>query len=477
MQNSYEYEEEINILDLFFYCLSHWKSILAALLIGAVLGGGFVVMQSVGSKQGQADVAVTEEAKVSDDVLKKQLTEQLYQITEQRMADLEGYLEETRLLDLNPYDLYQGAITFKITAAQSELSAVQGAVYSYVLDGQLFAEIQEQTGLYTSRDLQQLITIPEQKMGVDGAVSIENFLISGDGRDGSGTLAVTVLSGSEEEAQQLLAQIETSVSAYLKSLKGQYDVNEVAVLESVITQTQSTKLADYQDALRTRIVNEKKNLSTYLTELEGMEDISEEVQDASQTVNTGVSKKKLVIYTVLGAMVGCIGMGGLWILVYFLGGRLFAVSNLEGKFRVKTLGTIHDFQGLKALNLWIAQKRGGIYSSLPLEEQRKIALLNVKNELKKDSTIQNVFLASSLGGGLAEAATLKAGLEAEGYTVQDCANVIGRADVLEKASKCDAVVVLESTEASKTALVAEEVAVLQDYVKNVVGMVVVGNKA
>ena len=42
MNNHYdEYEEEIDLIKLMFYCLSKWKSMIAVLLVGIVLGVGF----------------------------------------------------------------------------------------------------------------------------------------------------------------------------------------------------------------------------------------------------------------------------------------------------------------------------------------------------------------------------------------------------------------------------------------------------
>lgn len=46
---NYEYEEEIDLLKLIFFCMSKWKSIIACVLAGAVLGGALAMVTSKGN--------------------------------------------------------------------------------------------------------------------------------------------------------------------------------------------------------------------------------------------------------------------------------------------------------------------------------------------------------------------------------------------------------------------------------------------
>ena len=73
---SYEDEAEINLIDLMFYLLKQWKTLIVAALIGAVLGGAiYVVKKSSADKAAAALEAEMEDAKtgVEDDETVEQL--------------------------------------------------------------------------------------------------------------------------------------------------------------------------------------------------------------------------------------------------------------------------------------------------------------------------------------------------------------------------------------------------------------------
>lgn len=184
--------------------------------------------------------------------------------------------------------------------------------------------------------------------------------------------------------------------------------------------------------------------------------------------------KNLVLYTVIGAFLGGVASAGVWFVVFFAGGKLYAVADMERKFRTKVLGTVAVCDKKNPIDKWLFNKMNGLYSQFDKAEQEKIVLLNIKNELKKNEEIKKVMLVSSLGESISEAAQfIKTGLEEAGYTVSNCVNVIGRPDVMESAAEYDAAIVVENTTKSSTKLVAEENDVIKEYMNNSLYMVMV----
>jgi len=190
--------------------------------------------------------------------------------------------------------------------------------------------------------------------------------------------------------------------------------------------------------------------------------------------HSGVSIKEIVLFAVLGSFLGGACITGIWMLVYFLGRKLYTVTDMERKFGVKLLGIVYDTQEYKGPDRWIARKRGGIYSSLSKEEQQEIVLSNVKNELKKNGIEGGrIFLSSSLGATMEEAADfLIQGLKAAGYEIEACRNILGHADALEQLQQCHATLVAENPEETRVELLTEELNVLREYAGNITGMVV-----
>ena len=88
---SYEDEAEINLLDLMFYLLKQWKTLVAAVLIGAVIGGGiYVAKKSSADRAAEELTAQMEEAKttVEDEQTVAELREN-YQISEDVETNME----------------------------------------------------------------------------------------------------------------------------------------------------------------------------------------------------------------------------------------------------------------------------------------------------------------------------------------------------------------------------------------------------
>lgn len=69
--NNYEYEREIDLLDLFFYWLKHWKSFLAVLVAALVIGGGMYMVfgpdKAADSQPAQKTTEAADEKSDSDE--------------------------------------------------------------------------------------------------------------------------------------------------------------------------------------------------------------------------------------------------------------------------------------------------------------------------------------------------------------------------------------------------------------------------
>lgn len=175
--------------------------------------------------------------------------------------------------------------------------------------------------------------------------------------------------------------------------------------------------------------------------------------------------KEIALYAVIGAFLGGVASATVWFVVFFAGGKLYSVSDIERKFRTKVLGSVAVCDKKNPIDKWLFHKMNGLYSQFSKEEQEKIVLLNIKNELKKNEKIKKVMLVSSLGDAFSEAAQfIKTGLEESGYIVSDFVNVIGRPDVMENATEYDVAIVVENSDESNSKIVAIENDVIREYI-------------
>lgn len=459
MSNYDKYEEEINIFTLLWFVLSKWKSILIVAIIGLVLGAGYAAMSAPEAVETPAVEGTSEQEK---EPTANVIAEQAYETTLEKVESLENYLAEAAIMEMNPYELYKGTVTYVIDDTYKDLAGINTAIYSFVWDGALMADL-EKVGPYGVKELECLVGLLQ---GTSSQTVLNENAI------GQVTTRITICAQDEKEAQELLTQIDSSMTIYLNTLLNEQDIAGYEMLSMDIKETTSTAVADYQANMRSKYDSEKANLATYKTNMDTVG-----ATGVTTTANSGISKTTLIKYGGAGFVVGVALAIIIWIVIYCLGGKLYTVINVEDKYGVKCIGSIHNFEKLNLIDRWIACKRGGVYSSLPLEEQRKLVFLNLRNELSKTENIKTVFLASSLGEILEEAAILRSMLQDAGYAVEGCENVIGKVDAIERASKCDATVIFESKKTSKTALVEAEISVLNEHVNHVLGMIVVENKA
>ncbi|MGN1157352.1 MAG: hypothetical protein ACI4TK_14345 [Agathobacter sp.] len=461
MQNIYEgYEEGINFIDMLWFCVSRWKSIVAIGLIGLILGCGFSILKSP-----ENTINIEDQGNENGDAAYElELTEQLVTLTEQRLLEIQNYVENSKLMKINPYDLYQGTISYRINALQGELDAINDTLYSFVKNGKLAEQLENETGLYESKDLSQMMSFVQN--GAD-VVAITDM-----NTPGQISVTITLLGKTQGETEILLAQTQKAIDLYLNELKGEYNVNNFSVLEMTVVNTQSTVLAEYQDKIRTKIYNEQQSLRGYMSVLKEVDDID----IFAQTEYQGINKKEMVLYGGIGFVVGCFIAIAVWILLFCMGQKLCSISNLEVKFNVKQFGTIQELKKLNIIDRWIAKKRGKIYGALSVEEQRNLVFFNVMNEIKKKDTIKKICLISSLNDCMEEASLLKENLESEGFVVEKYSNIIGNTMALKKVMMCDAAIVLENKDVSKTILVQEEINLLKEHVDNVLGLILVNGK-
>lgn len=357
---NYEYEEEIDLRKLIYFCMSKWKSIIACAIVSAILAGVLAIFTSYNNTADGINSDIKEAS----------------------------YMQNVSIISSD-----EAVYTSFINAFYNS-----GVLYEALINGENI----------------------DEDFNIKDKVILQN------------TNLFSVYGISEKEVEyytdKTLAAIEENISILHEDLK-------YVVVESEIFELEESVDTAVEDA---------KNL------------------------------KDIIIYAVIGAFWGGVVSAGVWFVVFFAGGKLYAVADIERKFRTKVLGSIAVCDKKNPIDKWLFYKLNGLYSQFSKDEQEKIVLLNIKNELKKNEGIKKVMLVSSLGEIINEAAQfIKTGLEEAGYIVSNVSNVIGRPDVMESATEYDVAIIMENTNKSNAKLVAEENNVIREYMNNSLYMVIV----
>lgn len=185
---SYEDEAEINLIDLMFYLLKQWKTLIAAVLIGAVIGGGiYAAKKSSADRAAEELTAQMEEAKttVEDEQTVAELREN-YQISEDVETNMElayqyrqlyrkqlEYNQNSPIMQMNPSAVYSGELEYYISAGYD--TGMIALLYQNILNSNgILEELKEAADLdYQEQYIRELIGCSVSREN-DSTINVNN---------------------------------------------------------------------------------------------------------------------------------------------------------------------------------------------------------------------------------------------------------------------------------------------------------------
>lgn len=151
-------EREIDLLDMIADILSHWRGLLAALIIGAILMGGLSYVKSYRNVQRIQSVEQEVLNRQSVDNQIAQLEQQLtptQALTVQALIEQEkanarqkAYLENSLSMQLDPEQIAERDLIYSITMENPEQSCLLTQVYTDLINStSMYQWIEEKTGI------------------------------------------------------------------------------------------------------------------------------------------------------------------------------------------------------------------------------------------------------------------------------------------------------------------------------------------
>ena len=131
-------EMEIDLIDFLFYLLRRWKSLVAMILLGAVLGSAFYVVKTTKSSNAAVEVYQPD----ADTEANMKLAAQYRKLYDQQM----DYNEHSIVMQMDPNQVYEGTLTYYLAAG--EQTRLLGQLYTNVInDENVIAELKKAAGL------------------------------------------------------------------------------------------------------------------------------------------------------------------------------------------------------------------------------------------------------------------------------------------------------------------------------------------
>lgn len=483
---------EIDLLDMIADVLSHWRGMIVALVLGAVLLGGVSYTRSFRTVQiaQQQEPVVQDEATVQTQLsqLERNLDAKsqavvLTVLDDEKEYDLKKtYSENSIYMKLNPLQAAQTELIYQVQTADVSMDGQLGALYTSLLNNVgLYDWVAQQTGIEAgyvgeliSAEPVSCLTIPSKEMTL-GTNCVKVSILQSD-TEACQKLAEAVKAYISEEQKQLNNELgqhvlvlvsETTGSVMNKDLMNDQIKcrNEIASLQSTIAATK----ADFTE--------EQKKYYELLTweEAEHSEQPEQPAQNVTAEENPvptpAVSKK----YVSLGAVLFVFVYAVVICMVYIFNTKLRVSDELQSIYGIPQIGLVVRESCRKVfLDKWVDSLRHYGKRKFTAEQSMELAFAAIKIAAVKNGLNNICLMGCNMSAGADKVCeSLKAALEKEQIGVSVLDNVLYDAEAMEKMDAMQGAVLVEKAGSTLYNEVAGELELLKRQDIRVLGGIIV----
>lgn len=486
-------EREIDLLDMIADILSHWRGLLVALIIGAVLMGGFSYVKSY--RNIQSTPTVEEEPELDELAVEEQLTQLEDSLSDSEKAAVlttvddereylykDKYFQESVYMQLDPLDIVQTELVYRIQAEDEGLAQHLGTLYKNIVGGVgLYDWVEQQTGIDAAYAAELISVSTNPEIFVRNGANIST---------GSDNLKVTVIQKDEETCGQLAAAVSSYMEQQQKNLVKELGNHELILLSEtsgkIISTDMMARQIDYGNQvsnLRSGIASAKAGFTAdqqkYYDLLTGEEETREAEMDQKDTTteeepvlaSPSVSKK----YVLLGAVLFAFVYAGILFLIYIFNSKIRVSDELQSLYHIPLIGVVVKNSKKKfILDKWVDDLRYYGKRKFDAKQSMELAFAAVKIVAVKNKLNTICLMGCNLEAGAGSVCeNLKTALEKEGVNVTVLDNVLYNAESMEKVEAMTGVVLVEKAGSTLYNEVANELALLKRQDITVLGGIIV----
>lgn len=480
---------EIDLLDMIADVLSHWRGLIVALVLGAVLLGGVSYMRSFQTAQSaqQQEPVVQDEATVQEQLtqLEQKLDDKsratvLTVVDDEKEYDLKKtYSENSIYMQLNPLQTAQTELIYQVQTADGSMDGQLGALYTSLLNNVgLYDWVAQQTGIEAgyvgeliSAETVSSLTIQSKEMTL-----------------GTNCVKVSILQSDAETCQKLADAVKDYISEEQKQLNNELDQHALVLVSETTGSVMNKDLMDKQIKCRNEIASlqstiatakadfteEQKKYYELLTweEAEQLEQPSLNVTAEEYPVPTpGVSKKYILLGAVLFAFVYALVI----CMVYIFNTKLRVSDELQSIYGIPQIGFVIRGSDRKVfLDKWVDSLRNYGKRKFTAEQSMELAFAAIKIAAVKNELNNICLMGCNMSAGADKVCeSLKAALEKEQISVSILDNVLYDAEAMEKMDTMQGAVLVEKAGSTLYNEVVSELELLKRQDITVLGGIIV----
>lgn len=456
-------EQEIDLIDLLFELLMHWRGMIVSMLVVAVLAAGYSFLSSkmsadqarqqqemLSQQIQQIQQEGTSSAESVDEDMKEteKLEAQKLLIYEELYAKKQEYYDNSYLLKCDANSMYQVTLTYTVNATNRTTACDIQQIYGRTIG--------------TSALLQQL----SDASGVLFASIGEMVDVSADNPDcGSKIFSVTLTASNQEMADTLTKVTQQYIKNLQKQLRGngyEHTLDEMCdskgplVLEWLVDQQESVQnsilsyestIASLRDSLSTR----NKIWDYYITQ-----------GGVSEPPKVKISLK----ITLIGAILGIFLYAAVICVQYLMNSTLKRSDDLNQLYRLAALGRVTlPKEGKKLpfqqVDNFILSLRNRNKTLMTETQATELAYTQTALTAKKAGARRVCMVGACLKDEtLRICEEIKAKLEQDGFQIEILPDVLYSAQSAEKLDDTEAAVFVETVAGTRYEQMDEELAIL-----------------
>lgn len=486
---------EIDLFDMIADVLSHWRGLIVALVLGAVLLGGFSYMKSLRTVQNvqQPETVVQEETTVEERLtrLEQSLDDKsratvLTVVDDEKEYDLKKtYSENSIYMQLNPLQTVRTELIYQVQTADANKDGQLGALYTSLLNNVgLYDWVAQQTGVEAgyvgeliSAETVSSLTIQSKTEKLQQEMSL-----------GTNCVKVSILQSDAEACQKLTEAVKDYISEEQKQLNNALGQHALVLVSETTGSVMNKDLMDEQIKCRNEIASlqstiatakadfteEQKQYYELLTweEAEHSEQPAQNVTAEENPVPTPAVSKK---YVLLGAVLFAFVYAVVICMVYIFNTRLRESDELQSLYGIPQIGLVVRESGRKVfLDKWVDSLRHYGKRKFTAEQSMELAFAAIKITAVKNGLNNICLMGCNMSAGADKVCeSLKAALEKEQISVSVLDNVLYDAEAMEKMDAMQGAVLVEKAGSTLYNEVAGELELLKRQDITVLGGIIV----
>ena len=457
-------EQEIDLIDLLFELLMHWRGMVISMLVVAVLAAGYSFLSSkmsadharqqqemLSQQIEQIQQEGTSSAESVDEDMKEteKLEVQKLLIYEELYAKKQEYYDNSYLLKCDANSMYEVTLTYTVNATNRTTACDIQQIYGNTIE--------------TSALLQQL----SDASGVPFTSIGEMVDVSADNPDrGSKIFSVTLTAPNQEMADALTKVTQQYIKNLQKQLRGdgyEHTLDEVCDSQGPVV---LGWLVDQQESVQNSILTYESTIASLRDSLSSKSKIWD-YYITQGGVSEPIPKVKISLkITLIGAILGIFLYAAVICVQYLMNSTLKRSDDLNQLYRLAALGRVTlPKEGKKLpfqqVDNFILSLRNRNKTLLTETQATELAYTQTALTAKKAGARRVCMVGACLKDEtLRICEEIKAKLEQDGFQIEILPDVLYSAQSAEKLDDTEAAVFVETVAGTRYEQMDEELAIL-----------------